>query len=379
MKKDAKKEKKNKKLKNNLPKRAILSQRDALHWSNIPLGIASITNKKTGTIYWRLNNLYNVGENNIETVPSSGLCIAGGVGSGKTILTLGILSHTAKFSEMFQVLGVDPKRVEFSRHKDKFNCLLLDADSAAQLAETVREVMTNRYKFLKERMVNTIAKLCNNAANNYKYDNTTNIEVNYYTINGKSYQFDEILAVKIPLDPTDKRYDKKLQIFPEGKQLIGLTVETIYNKLQENNSIGLELNGKVLKKNNIKVSKGLYKPKAILLLFDSFEELMHSDDSEAVDKLKSALGAISRLGACVWCYTAFTCQRINDSVLTTELRNNVQMYCLMGGFDDVTSTFVFEKDISDLCKPLIKGRGFIKNYNSIYETQIYEGEEIFFG
>ena len=35
------------------------------------------------------------------------------------------------------------------------------------------------------------------------------------------------------------------------------------------------------------------------------------------------------------------------------------MSCLLGGFDDGASQLMFEKDISNLAKPQIKGRGFI--------------------
>ena len=50
------------------------------------------------------------------------------------------------------------------------------------------------------------------------------------------------------------------------------------------------------------------------------------------------------------------------------------MRVLLGGFDDGISQLMFEKDISNLCKPEIKGRGFIGYGNNIVETQIYSGE-----
>ena len=47
------------------------------------------------------------------------------------------------------------------------------------------------------------------------------------------------------------------------------------------------------------------------------------------------------------------------------------MSCLLGGFDDGASTLMFEKDISNQCKPEIKGRGFVGSGNEIIETQTY--------
>lgn len=43
----------------------------------------------------------------------------------------------------------------------------------------------------------------------------------------------------------------------------------------------------------------------------------------------------------------------------------------MGGFDDGASQLMFEKDISQLAKPEIKGRGFLGSGKEIIETQTY--------
>ena len=47
------------------------------------------------------------------------------------------------------------------------------------------------------------------------------------------------------------------------------------------------------------------------------------------------------------------------------------MCCLLGQFDDAASSLMFDKDISNLSKPWIKGRGFIQSGNEIIETQTY--------
>ena len=47
------------------------------------------------------------------------------------------------------------------------------------------------------------------------------------------------------------------------------------------------------------------------------------------------------------------------------------MCVLLGSFDSGASTLMFEKDISNLAKPEIKGRGFVGTGNDVIETQTY--------
>ena len=47
------------------------------------------------------------------------------------------------------------------------------------------------------------------------------------------------------------------------------------------------------------------------------------------------------------------------------------MSVLLGSFDSGASTLMFEKDISNLAKPEIRGRGFIGTGNDVIETQTY--------
>ena len=47
------------------------------------------------------------------------------------------------------------------------------------------------------------------------------------------------------------------------------------------------------------------------------------------------------------------------------------MSVLLGSFDSGASTLMFEKDVSNLAKPEIKGRGFIGTSNDVIETQTY--------
>ena len=98
---------------------------------------------------------------------------------------------------------------------------------------------------------------------------------------------------------------------------------------------------------------------------------MTSDDYQSVDKVKQALGSIARLGRAAAVHLALACQRASGSTISSDLKNNIQMSVLLGGFDEGASQLMFEKDISNLAKPDIKGRGFIGSGNEIIETQTY--------
>ena len=70
-------------------------------------------------------------------------------------------------------------------------------------------------------------------------------------------------------------------------------------------------------------------------------------------------------------HLCLACQRASGSTINSDLKNNIQMCCLLGQFDDAASSLMFDKDISNLSKPWIKGRGFIQSGNEIIETQTY--------
>lgn len=86
---------------------------------------------------------------------------------------------------------------------------------------------------------------------------------------------------------------------------------------------------------------------------------MNSDDYRSVDTVKMALGSIARLGRAAGVHLALACQRASGNTISSDLKNNIQMSCLLGSFDGAASTLMFDKDISNLCKPETKGRGFI--------------------
>lgn len=203
-------------------------------------------------------------------------------------------------------------------------------------------------------------------------------EVNYFEVMGKKVQFDEIFELMVDLDENDRNYSKMKAIYPDGRQPIITTIQKIYDGMMEGKWDGRnpqlpEVKGynSYIDKNSIRMSKGIYTPKVLLFLADELNELMTSDDYKSVDVVKQALGSIARLGRAAAVHLALACQRASGSTISTDLKNNIQMSVLLGGFDDGASQLMFEKDISQLAKPQIKGRGFIGSGNEIIETQTY--------
>lgn len=221
--------------------------------------------------------------------------------------------------------------------------------------------------------MDNIKYICNNV---YKIKDK---EVNYFEVFGKKVQFDEMYELTVDLDESDSRNYAKLKlIYQDGRQPMILTIQEIYDGMQEGKWDGRnpqlpEVKGfnSYIDKNSIRKTKGIYTPKALLFLADELNELMTSDDYKSVDIVKGALGSIARLGRAAGVHLALACQRASGSTISTDLKNNIQMSVLLGGFDDGASQLMFEKDISNLAKPHIKGRGFIGSGNEIIETQTY--------
>ena len=130
-----------------------------------------------------------------------------------------------------------------------------------------------------------------------------NQEVNYFEINGKSYQFDELFELKVDLDKDDRNYTKMLQAYPDGRQPLIITIQEIYDGMQEGKWDDKhpqlpETKGvnSYIDRNSIHKTKGIFVPKAMIFLADELNELMNADDYKSVDTVKTCLGSIARLG-----------------------------------------------------------------------------------
>lgn len=243
--------------------------------------------------------------------------------------------------------------------------MALDVPTAADAVANFQQIMMDRFKFMEQMQVNNVYKIKDK-------------EVNYFEVMGKKVQFDEIFELMVDLDESDRNYSKMKAIYPDGRQPIITTIQKIYDGMMEGKWEGRnpqlpEVKGynSYIDKNSIRMTKGIYVPKVLLFLADELNELMTSDDYKSVDVVKQALGSIARLGRAAAVHLALACQRASGSTISTDLKNNIQMSVLLGGFDDGASQLMFEKDISQLAKPQIKGRGFIGSGNEIIETQTY--------
>lgn len=360
--------KKIKEISDKLPTHAILKHKYDACWNFIPLGICLNEKGKKQVIGWYLND-QNYVEDAYNSIPSTSILISGGTGSGKSVVEKGIISHIFDYPTKFQLIGVDVKRIEFLDQKEKFNSVLLDISTTADAIALVQSIMMERFKLMEKYNVNNV----------YKLDNI-HAEVPYYEIKNTNelYQFDKIFNVDEDLDKNNKNYQKLLIQFPYGKRPITLTIEQIYNKLQDGSLKKVSINDKIVTKDDIACTTGMFKANAIVFMVDELDELLQSDDYKSIDAIRQSFGSISRLGRAAGIHLVLSCRRASGSLISTELRNNIQMSMLLGGFDDGSSQVVFGKDVSMYAQPQIKGRGFIGTGNDIILTQIFVGKESLF-
>jgi hypothetical protein len=95
---------------------------------------------------------------------------------------------------------------------------------------------------------------------------------------------------------------------------------------------------------------------------------MSGDYSSTVDTIRTCLGSIGRLGRAADVHLALAAQRAGMAV-STDLLNNIHLKLLLGQFDFVQG--IFDRDISHLSKPHIKGRGLLVYGNEYIEVQTY--------
>lgn len=127
------------------------------------------------------------------------------------------------------------------------------------------------------------------------------------------------------------------------------------------------------KKENIVIEKttGTFKPKAIIVVIDELTEIMETNDYKSQSAISDSISSIARLGRAAGCHLCLATQRPSGNVISSDLKNNIGMSTLLGDFGSSESTLVFDDDVSDLAKPEIKGRGFIKNGQNIIEYQSF--------
>lgn len=171
-----------------LPNKSSLDKKTDTVWNFIPLGDA-INDKtmKVSKIGWYLNDNIK-DETAIELTPSNSMVIAGGTGSGKSVTENGIIGHITRHSDNIQGLLVDVKKVEFGGLENfkGIKKVGLTVSECDEILRQAKDIMMNRFEFMEKQNVNNIYKV--------------GTIVDYYEINGKKFQWDEIFTCVIDGD-----------------------------------------------------------------------------------------------------------------------------------------------------------------------------------
>lgn len=188
--------------KEQLPTKTSIDTKTDTAWNIIPLGdVVNHKLQKISPIGWWLND-NNKRNDMLETLPSTSLLIAGGTGSGKSVTQNCIIGHISRFPDNFQLILGDVKMVEYGQLKNvqSVKKVALTIEEIAESTTQMRQIMMDRFSFMKDNGVNNVYKLVDN------------INVDYYEINGKKYQFDEIFSVyidgELKLMTIDKIYEE---------------------------------------------------------------------------------------------------------------------------------------------------------------------------
>lgn len=188
--------------KEQLPTKTSIDTNTDTAWNIIPLGdVVNHNLRRISPIGWWLND-NNKRDDMLTTIPSTSLLIAGGTGSGKSVAQNCIIGHVSRFPDNFQLILGDVKMVEYGRLKNvqSVKKVALTVDEVAEAVSQMRQIMMDRFSFMNNNGVNNVYKLVDN------------VDVDYYEINGKKYQFDEIFSVyidgELKLMTIDKIYDE---------------------------------------------------------------------------------------------------------------------------------------------------------------------------
>ena len=194
-----------------IPKRCTIDISKDTVWNFVPLGLAVNDELKDVTpIGWYLNNEEKA-EGVVQTLPSTSMLIAGGTGSGKSVVENGIIGHISRHADQIQGFLADVKRVEFGPLKgvSGIHKIATDVEAVGEVLEQLQRLMMTRFAFMEENGVQNIYDLKGR-------------EVAWFEIGRKTLQFDEILQCTI-----------------NGKPQLA-TVETIYEAVQRGDEVDVD-------------------------------------------------------------------------------------------------------------------------------------------
>lgn len=292
--------------------------------------------------------------------------------SGKSVVENGIIGHCSQFPDKYELIILDPKRVTFNlaRGVTCVKGIALDVQSCANAIDAARKIMEQRYEFLKQNFVEHIKDL------------PKDLEVDYYDCMGKSHQFDSVVEVKLDLDKRARDYDKMLKIYTDGRIGAIMTYDTLYKKLREPEFIARhpqlpEVKGynSYIDETSLRKTRGTFVRKVVLVLIDELNELMSSADYKVVETTRDCMSAIARLARAADVRLLIAGQYASPAAINTELKNNIYLKLALGNFNETTSNLIFDKDLSHLANPDIKGRALMMNFNTLYRVQTYYNKQ----
>lgn len=202
--------------KKEIPKRCTIDVKEDTVWNFVPMGKALNHEERDITdIGWYINGREKA-EHAVKTNDSPHMLIAGGTGSGKSVVENGIIGHITRHPDHFQGLLCDVKMVEFNQ-LDQYagiHKVALTIEGVQDLLSQVQRIMMKRFGFVKDQCVQNIYDV--------KLD-----KVDHYVITGEDgkeidMQFDEIIPCKV-----------------NGKSKL-LTIEEIYDELQDGSTVEVE-------------------------------------------------------------------------------------------------------------------------------------------
>ena len=203
--------------KREIPTRATINVKTDTAWNIIPLGEAvNHELRDISPICWWLNDNIER-EDVLKTLPSTSMLVAGGTGSGKSVLQNCVVGHISRHADHFMAIGGDVKMVEFNSFVGVagFKNIALTLETVQKSVNQARNIMYDRFAFMKDNGVNNVYKV--------------KAEVDYYELNGKSYQFDEIFTCKVDGEEKILKIEEIFKLVEEEDKEVEIDEE--YGKL----------------------------------------------------------------------------------------------------------------------------------------------------
>ena len=203
-------------------------------------------------------------------------------------------------------------------------------------SEVIYSIMMDRFRYLEQARMTKIDKL--------------DVILSKISINGKTYNWDDVILVH--RSTSEFIQERNFSRISAYKNIVVLmTAREIYETLMKDENICLEMvnyyrgQSRYITKGSIAKIQATekYEPKDIILCINDPKTYMVSDDYYAVDKIKSNIGNIIRLGKTVGIQVAFVANYIGGSAINTNMVVNIENKTLVGNFNAGISSIMFEK------------------------------------